>query len=96
MVEQAVPMLTNRNIDVVFCGPSLDKDSNDDMYCSYSLISSYASIQEREQIGFALYLSEEWKKGPGVGIASFYEFYNSFVLEVDEATIEGLRGTNTI
>jgi hypothetical protein len=85
MVGQALPMLKRWNVDVVSCGPSLHDDD------SYFLIRAYASLQERQQSQDAFYGSAEWRQGPRETILALIESYTSVVLEVDDATLQGLR-----
>ncbi len=85
VVEQAVPMLRRWNVDVVSCRPSLhDADS-------YCLIRAYASLADREQSQDAFYGSDEWRQGPREAILALIESYTSVVIEIDEATLQGLR-----
>jgi hypothetical protein len=85
MVEQSLPMLARWDVDVVACGPSLhDQDS-------YYLMRAYASLAAREQSQDAFYSSDEWRSGPREPILALIESYASVVIEVDDATLEGLR-----
>lgn len=85
MTEQALPMLVRWDVDVVACGPSLhDQDS-------YYLMRVYASLMEREHSQDAFYGSDEWRNGPREPVLALIESYTSVVIEVDDATLEGLR-----
>lgn len=85
MIEQSMPMLKRWNVDVVDFGPSAhDNDS-------YYLIRRYDSLPHLEQSQDAFYGNDEWKQGPREAILALIENYTSFVLELDEATILGLR-----
>jgi hypothetical protein len=85
MVEQAVPMLRRWKVDVVAHGPSLhDEDS-------YFLIRAYASVAERQRSQDDFYGSAEWRQGPRESILALIDSYTSVVLELDEATVNGLR-----
>lgn len=85
MAEQAVPMLLRWKVDVVACGPSPhDEDS-------YVLIRAYDSLAHRQQSQDAFYGSAEWKQGPREAVLALIESYTSVVLELDEATVAGLR-----
>jgi NIPSNAP protein len=84
-IEEAFPMLKRWNVDVVTYGPSPhDEDS-------YYLIRRYDSLAHREQSEDAFYSSDEWRHGPRQAIVSLIENYTEVVLELDEATIQGLR-----
>ncbi|HJQ14178.1 MAG TPA: NIPSNAP family protein [Anaerolineales bacterium] len=85
-LEQAFPMLQRWKVDVVAYGPSLhDSDS-------YFLMRRYDSLAQREESENAFYGSEEWRQGPREAILALIENYTEVVLEVDEATLQGLRG----
>jgi hypothetical protein len=84
-LEDAYPMLRRRNVDVVAYGPSLhDQDT-------YFLMRRYDSLAHREQSENAFYGSDEWRQGPREAILALIENYTEVVLELDEATVEGLR-----
>lgn len=83
--EQAVPMLRRWQIDVVAFGPSPhDEDS-------YYLMRSFASLEERERAEDAFYGSDEWRQGPREAVLERIDSYTTIVLEVDPATLQGLR-----
>lgn len=85
MLEQALPMLERWSVDVVAYGPSPhDQDS-------YYLIRAYPSLAAREQSQDAFYGSDEWRSGPREPILALIESYTSVVLELDDATLQGLR-----
>ena len=84
-IEEAFPMLKRWNVDVVSYGPSRhDEDS-------YYLIRRYDSLDQREESENAFYSSDEWRHGPRQAIVSLIENYAEIVLELDEATVQGLR-----
>ena len=84
-LEQALPMLRRWHVDVVAYGPSLhDQDS-------YFLMRSFDSLTQREENENAFYDSNEWRQGPREPILALIESYTSVVIEVDDATLEGLR-----
>ncbi|MBI3150504.1 MAG: NIPSNAP family protein [Chloroflexi bacterium] len=88
IVEQSMPMLERWGVDVVDFGPSAhDSDS-------YYLIRRYDSLAHREQSQDAFYGSDEWKQGPREAILALIETHTSFVLELDEVTVNGLRRKN--
>lgn len=83
--DVALPMLRRFDTDVVNAGPSLhDADS-------YFLMRAYESLAHREQSQDAFYGSDEWRKGPRAAILALIESYTSVVIEMDEATVAGLR-----
>jgi hypothetical protein len=85
MTEQSMPMLARWQVDVVDYGPSLhDADS-------YFLIRAYDSLEDRQQSQDRFYGSEEWRQGPREPILALIESFTSVVLEMDEATVRGLR-----
>jgi hypothetical protein len=85
-LEQAFPLLQRWNVDVVAYGPSLhDQDS-------YFLMRRFDSLAQREESENNFYGSEEWKQGPRASIIALIENYTEIVLELDEVTVQGLRG----
>lgn len=85
VVAAAMPMLARHQIDVVAHGPSRhDADA-------YYLIRAYDSLAHRESSEDAFYGSAEWRQGPREAILSLIETYTEVVLEMDEATVDGLR-----
>ena len=85
MTEQALPMLERWRVDVVDYGPSLhDADS-------YFLIRAYDSLEDRQQSQDRFYGSDEWRQGPREPVLALIESYTSVVLEMDDATVRGLR-----
>jgi len=85
-LEEAMPLLKRWNVDVVAYGPSLH-DQN-----SYYLMRRYDSLAQREESENAFYGSDEWRQGPREAILALIENYTEIVLELDEVTIQGLRG----
>jgi len=86
-VTEAYPMLKRWNVDVVTYGPSLH-DGN-----SYYLMRRYDSLAHCVQSENAFYDSEEWRQGPREAIIALIENYTEIVVELDEVTVQGLRGT---
>jgi Uma2 family endonuclease len=85
VVEESLPLLDRHGMDVVACGPSPhDEDS-------YYLVRSFASLAAREREEDAFYGSQEWRSGPREAIVSRIESMTSVVIELDEATVNGLR-----
>ena len=84
-LQEALPMLQRWNVDVVAYGPSLhDQDS-------YFLMRRFDSLVRREESEDAFYGSDEWKQGPRESIIALIENYTEIVLELEQATIDGLR-----
>ena len=78
-------MLERWRVDVVAYGPSLhDADS-------YFLIRAYDSLEDRQQSQDRFYGSDEWRQGPREPILALIESFTSVVLEMDDATVRGLR-----
>jgi hypothetical protein len=84
-LREALPMLRRWRVDVVAYGPSLH-DSE-----SYYLMRAYSSVEERQRSEDAFYGSDEWKKGPREAILACIDSYATTVINVDEATLQGLR-----
>ena len=82
---QALPMLQRWGVDVVAYGPSLAEPD------SYYLMRSYASLADRQQSQDAFYGSAEWRQGPREPIIALIDSYTNTVIEVDDATLQGLR-----
>jgi len=80
-------MLKRWNVDVVAYGPSLHDES------SYYLMRRFDSLAHREQSEDAFYDSAEWRQGPREAIIALIENYTEIVLELNEVTVQGLRGT---
>jgi ketosteroid isomerase-like protein len=90
VVKESMPMLDRWKVDVVAYGPSLhDADS-------YFLMRAYPSVAERQKSEDAFYGSDEWKKGPREAILADIKDYTTVVIEVDAATLQDLRKTNTM
>jgi hypothetical protein len=83
--EVAIPMLSRRSIDVVAYGPSAHDET------SYFLIRSFASVDDRQRSEDAFYGSEEWRLGPRQAVLDLIVSYTTVVLELDVATVDGLR-----
>ncbi len=80
-------MLRRHGIDAVSFGPSLgDRDA-------YYLMRAYASLEDLERSDAAFYGSDEWRVGPREAILACIDSYASIVIEMDGATVDGLRRT---
>jgi len=84
-VDESLPMLRRRNVDVVAYGASLDEAD------SYFLIRGFASLAERRSSEDAFYGSEEWRKGPRDAVIADIESYTTVVLRVEPETLQALR-----
>ena len=84
-ISRALPMLQRWGVDVVAYGPSLGEED------SYYLMRSYASLEDRQQSQDAFYGSDEWRQGPREPIIALIHSYTNAVIEVDDATLQGLR-----
>ena len=88
-LREALPMLQRWKVDVVAYGPSLhDRDS-------YFLMRAFSGVQERQKSEDAFYASEEWRKGPREAILGDIDSYTTIVIQLDPATLEGLRTMQT-
>jgi len=85
VTEEAIPMLKRWGTDVVAYGPSLHEPD------AYHLIRCYADVNDLQQRQDAFYGSDEWRQGPREGILALIDSYASTVIEVDDATLAGLR-----
>jgi hypothetical protein len=78
-------MLKRWNVDVVRYGPSMHDET------SYYLIRRFDSLAHREQSEGTFYGSDEWRQGPREAIIALIENYTEIVLELDDATVQGLH-----
>lgn len=79
------PMLEQHGTDVVAMRPSL-ADEN-----SYCLIRAYTDTAERDASQAKFYGGKAWRHGPREAILARIESHATIVMEVAEATIDGLR-----
>ena len=85
-IERALPLLKCWNFDVVAHGPSLHDEN------TYYVIRRFDSLAQRDQIEDAYYASDDWRQGPREAMLALIESYTDIVLELDEVTVQGLRG----
>ena len=85
VAEESMPLLDRHRMDVVAFGPSLNDED------SYYLIRSFASLEDRKRQEDAFYGSDEWRSGPRQAVVSRIESMTEVVIEMDDATIDGLR-----
>jgi len=85
-IEEALPLLKRWNFDVVAHGPSLHDEN------SYYVIRRFDSLAQREQMEDAYYASDDWRQGPREAVLALIENYTDIVLELDEVSVQGLRG----
>ena len=86
---EALPMLGRREVDVVAFGGSPD-DPN-----AAFLIRAFDDLADRAAREDAFYGSDEWRSGPREPVLACIDTYLDTVLELDEATIDGLRNIGT-
>ena len=85
-IEEALPRLQRWKFDVVVYGPSLHDEK------SYYVIRCFDSLAQREQMEESYYNSDDWRQGPREAMLALIENYTDVVLELDEVTVQGLRG----
>jgi len=85
-IEEALPRLQRWKFDVVAYGPSLHDEN------SYYVIRCFDSLAQREQMEESYYNSDDWRQGPREAMLALIENYTDVVLELDEVTVQGLRG----
>jgi len=85
-IEESLPLLKRWDFDVVAHKPSLHDEN------SYYVIRRFDSLAQREQMEDAYYASDDWRQGPREAILALIENYLDIVLELDEVTVQGLRG----
>jgi len=85
-IEKALPLLKQWNFDVVAHGPSLHNEN------TYYVIRRYDSLSQREQMEDSYYDSDDWRLGPREAMLALIESYTDIVLELDDITVQGLRG----
>ena len=83
--QDSLPLLKRWKLDVVAHVPPLH-DKN-----TYYVIRRFDSLARREQSEDAFYGSDDWIRGPREAMLALIENYTDIVLELDEATIQGLR-----
>lgn len=84
-IEEALPLLQHWDFDVVAHGRSLHDEN------TYYVIRRFESVSQREHMEDTYYASDDWRKGPRERILALIEIYIDVVLEVAEATVQGLR-----
>jgi hypothetical protein len=61
------------------------------MEANILLYTRLSQLAAREQNQDAFYGSDEWRSGPREPILALIESYTSVVIEIDAATLQGLR-----
>ena len=84
-LEAALPRLRRWGFDVVTHGPSLHDDR------SYVVIRRFDSLAHRQESEDAYYGSDDWRNGPREAMLALIDSYTDAVLELDDATVAGLR-----
>lgn len=85
-LAEALPLLKRWKFDVVAHGPSLHDEN------SYYVIRRFDSLAKRDEMEDTYYASDDWREGPREAILALMESYTDIVLELDEETVQGLRG----
>ena len=85
-LKESLPLLNRWQVDVVAYGRSLHERD------TYYLIRAFASLEDRQQSEAAFYGSEEWLHGPREAILALIDSFTTVVIEVDDMTLQGLRG----
>jgi hypothetical protein len=70
---------------VIAHGPSAHDEN------SYFLIRGFPNLAERQRMEDAFYGSAAWQQGPRDAVLARIDSYTTIVLELDEATVRGLR-----
>jgi ketosteroid isomerase-like protein len=84
-LTEALPMLRRWNVDVIAYGPSFhDEDS-------YFLMRGFDGLDVRQKSEDAFYGSDEWITGPRARVLADIDAYTTIVINLDDATTEGLR-----
>jgi hypothetical protein len=87
LVQETMPMLERWDVDVIGYGPSPHDET------SYFLIRRFESLEQRRRSEDAFYGSAEWREGPRDAILARIQSYTTVVLELDGATVAGLRAS---
>ena len=56
------------------------------------MIRRYDSLTQRDEMEDTYYASDDWRKGPREAMLALIESYTDIVMELDEITVQGLRG----
>ena len=83
--EQSFPLLKRWKFDVVTHGPSLHDEN------VYYVIRRFENLAQREQMEDAFYGSDDWRLGPREPMLALIKNYLDMVLDVEDATVQGLR-----
>ena len=83
--EVSVPMLRDREIDVVAFGPSLNDED------AYFLMRAYASLDDLERSEASFYGSDAWRLGPREAVLACIDTFTSIVIEIRTSAVEALR-----
>ena len=83
--EESLPILKRWKFDVLAHGLSLHDET------TYYVIRRFDSLAQHREMEDAFYGSDDWKLGPREAMLGLVENYLDAVLEVDEATVQGLR-----
>jgi hypothetical protein len=85
VTNQSMPLLRERNMEVVAFGPSLrDPDA-------YFLVRVYDSLEHLRSSQEAFYSSDAWRKGPRQSIIELIESDWNVVLRLTPQTVAAIR-----
>jgi hypothetical protein len=85
VTKQSLPLLRERNMDVVLFGPSLhDPDA-------YYLVRAYDSLEHLRSSQEAFYSSDAWRKGPRQSIIELIESDSNVVLWLTPQAVAAIR-----
>jgi hypothetical protein len=89
MRAEALPLLSDQQIDVVDCGISLDPRDGDptDAY----LIRAFTDEATRERAELAFYSSDAWQNGPRAAVLALIESFHTVILDAPDSVVDGLR-----
>lgn len=83
-VEEALPLLEARGIEVVAWGPSLHDDD------SWFLVRAFPGLAERTRLEDAFYGSKAWREGPRAAVLELIESYTTIVLPRHDPALQAL------
>jgi len=85
VTTQSMPLLRERNMEVVAFGPSLDDPD------AYFLVRAYDSLDHLRSSQEAFYASDAWRKGPRQSIIELIESDWNVVLWLTSQAVAAIR-----